>query len=377
MKYVFCSLLTLFVSSLLMGQQVKVPVFVSGQDGYKSFRIPAIVRMPDGELLAFCEGRVNGVDDFGHINIVLRRSKDHGKTWLPLQTVADNGDMQAGNAAPVVDLSDPAYPKGRVFLFYNTGNAHEGEVRKGKGVREVWYKTSADGGKTWSEGVNITAQVHPPDWRSYANTPGHAMQFSSGKYKGRIFVAANHSVGGPQPHFMDYAAHGYYTDDHGESFHLSATVEMPGGNESTAAELSDGKLMMNSRNQKGEPRRRIVSVSSNGGATWDSSWYDYALPDPVNEGSLLSMGKKGKRGVLVFCNDADTAKRDNLTLRVSYDDGGSWPQQILVDRSPSGAVHGFTGYCDLVAAGRRKVGVLYEREEYSQIVFTVVGFSYL
>jgi sialidase-1 len=63
----------------------------------------------------------------------------------------------------------------------------------------VWYKTSVDGGNTWSDAVNITTQVHRPyqpqinpaynfkeDWRSYANTPGHAMQFESGKYKGRI-----------------------------------------------------------------------------------------------------------------------------------------------------------------------------------------------
>jgi sialidase-1 len=98
-----------------------------------------------------------------------------------------------------VDLTDPEYPKGRIFLFYNTGNNHEGEVRKGNGYREVWYKTSVDGGNTWSDEVNITTQVHRPyqpqinpaynfkeDWRSYANTPGHAMQFESGKYKGRI-----------------------------------------------------------------------------------------------------------------------------------------------------------------------------------------------
>lgn len=364
-------------SAVLMAQTEKVPVFVSGQDGYKSYRIPAIVSMPDGELLAFCEGRVNGVDDFGNIQIVLRRSMDHGRTWSALQKVADNGEMQTGNAAPVVDLTDPAFPKGRVFLFYNTGNAHEGDVRKGNGRREVWYKTSVDGGRTWSDAVNITAQVHPEDWRSYANTPGHAMQFSSGKYRGRIFVAANHSAGGPQRNFMDYAAHGFYTDDHGKTFHLSATVEMPGGNESTAAELSGDGLMMNSRNQKGQPRRRIVSVSHNGGETWDSSWYDYALPDPVNEGSLLTIGKKGGHAVLAFCNTADTSKRDNLTLRISYDDGRSWPQQFVVDRSPGGAVHGYTGYSDLVRMGRRKIGVLYEKEEYSQIVFTVIGFSYL
>ena len=39
---------------------------------------------------------------------------------------------------------------------------HEGEVRKGNGLREVWYKTSIDNGVTWSDAVNITTQVHRP-----------------------------------------------------------------------------------------------------------------------------------------------------------------------------------------------------------------------
>ena len=146
-----------------------------------------------------------------------------------MKTVVDYDSLQAGNPAPVVDLTDPAYPGGRIFLFYNTGDNHEGEVRKGNGLREVWYVTSTDQGETWSAPVNITTQVHrprqtqanpaynfPEDWRSYANTPGHAIQFASGRYKGRIFVAANHSAGDPQPEFKDYAAHGYYTDDHGK-----------------------------------------------------------------------------------------------------------------------------------------------------------------
>ncbi|WP_232047039.1 sialidase family protein [Sphingobacterium daejeonense] len=64
-----------------------------------------------------------------------------------MKVAADYDKLQAGNAAPVADLLDPAYPEGRIFLFYNTGNNHEGEVRKGKGLREVWYITSTDGAK--------------------------------------------------------------------------------------------------------------------------------------------------------------------------------------------------------------------------------------
>ncbi|MEO9004761.1 MAG: sialidase family protein, partial [Ginsengibacter sp.] len=102
-------------------------VFVSGTEGYKSFRIPAIVKTKNGDLLAFCEGRVQGSGDFGNIKIVLKRSLDNGKTWGKLQIVASNDTLQAGNPAPVVDLTDPRFPQGRIFLFYNTGNGQEME----------------------------------------------------------------------------------------------------------------------------------------------------------------------------------------------------------------------------------------------------------
>ena len=109
----------------LYSQSDAIPVFVSGTEGYKSFRIPAFVRAKNGDLMAFCEGRVDGSGDFGNIKIVLKRSSDGGKTWSPLQIVANNDSLQAGNPAPVVDLTDLKFPQGRIFLFYNTGNGHE------------------------------------------------------------------------------------------------------------------------------------------------------------------------------------------------------------------------------------------------------------
>lgn len=376
--------LCFFSLFLRVTAQEKVPVFVSGMEGHKSYRIPAIIAAPNGDLLAFCEGRVNDAGDFGDINIVLKRSGDKGKTWSDLQTVVDVNSLQAGNPAPVVDLTDPRYPAGRIFLFYNTGNNHEGEVRKGHGLREVWYKTSVDNGYTWSEPVNITTQVHRPhqpaanpsynfkeDWRSYANTPGHAMQFESGEYKGRIFVAANHSAGDPQAGATDYAAHGFYTDDHGSTFHISETVAVPGSNESTAAELSGSKLMMNSRNQQGHIRARIVSVSSDGGATWDTTYYDHRLIDPVNEGSMLTVDSQNGKNIIAFCNAADTARRDNLTLRISYDDGKTWRKSFVVDKSEDGKGD-YTAYSDIVKISKNTIGILYEKNGYKEIVFTTV-----
>lgn len=368
--------LTTWLIVVSMWSAAQVPVFRSGTEGYASFRIPAILTAPNGNLLAFCEGRVQNAGDYGNIDIVMKESRDGGRTWSPLRILVDADSLQAGNPAPVVDLYDSRYPNGRIFLFYNTGNNHEGEVRKGKGHRNVWYITSIDEGKNWTASINISEQVHkyrPPDnWRGYANTPGHALQFSQGKYKGRIYVAANHSYGDPQPGFEDYRAHGFFSDDHGDSFQLSESVAIPGSNESTAAELSNDRLMLNSRNQKGDVRARIVSVSGDGGVKWDSSYFDNQLPDPVCQGSLLNIGWKRGKAVLAFCNPASRQRRDSLTLRISWDEGHTWNRTILID--PIVGSDDRQAYSDLVRINRKRIGILYESNGYRQIVFKQLFF---
>ncbi len=375
----FVTLCSIFMCNNILFAQKDIPVFISGQDGHKSFRIPAIISLPNSKLLAFAEGRVHNAGDYGDVNIVMKTSNDNGFTWSQLKTVVDYDALQAGNPAPVVDLTDPAYPKGRIFLFYNTGNNHEGEVRKGHGLREVWYKTSVDGGETWSEPVNITAQVHKPkqpnvnpaynfpeDWRAYANTPGHALQFAWGKYKGRIYIAANHSSGNPKPKGKDYQAHGFYTDDHGKTFHISETVDLEGGNENMAAQLSGNGLMLNLRNQQGHIKARYIALSNNGGETWYKQYFDTNLPDPVCQGSLLNIGKK----TLAFCNNADTVKRNNLTLRISTNDGKTWGKSFLIYSNDK--ENDASAYSDIVKLNENTIGVLYEKDGYSKIVFTAI-----
>ena len=372
---------------VLIAQPDEASVFISGKEGYKSFRIPAIIGLPDGTLLAFAEGRVNGAGDFGNNDIVMKKSKDKGKTWSALQVVSEFGDLQTCNPAPVVDLTDPAWPKGRIFLFYNTGNSNENDLIKGKGIKYCLYKTSVDGGETWSAPVDITVQVHRPNqpsvdarfnfsegWRYYANTPGHAIQIQSGKYKGRIFVSANHSAGEPQKESEHYLAHGYYSDDHGKTFTIGGSLNLPGSNESMAVELSGDRLMMNSRNQKGDIRARIVSVSSDGGSTWDTTYFDRKLIDPVCQGSILLAGKKKGKNIIAFCNPADTVMRNNLTLRISFDEGISWAENIPVYKNQSELKNRFaySAYSDLVKIDKNRIGVLYEKDNYAEIVFKVI-----
>ncbi len=377
------------VFALLAGicQAQEVNVFVSGEEGYKSYRIPAIVKDKTGQLIAFAEGRVDHAGDFGNVDIVYKTSQDNGKTWGPLHVAVDNDNLQVGNPAPVVDLLDPAYPKGRLLLFYNTGNNHEGEVRKGNGLRECWSISSADGGKTWSNPQNITLETHRPnqpsvnaqynfkeDWRTYANTPGHALQFDSGKYKGRIYIPANHSEGNPKSNGRDYFAHSYYSDDHGKTFKIGASVKFEGSNETMAAQISGTGLYMNSRNQQGNVKSRIVSYSNDGGVTWDTTYYDKNLPDPVNQGAVLSWQKKG-RYVLAVCNAASTDRRDNLTVRLSKDRGKTWYFSQVIAKAPEGVKGDYAAYSDLVLLNKNKLGVLFEKENYSKIVFLPVNFK--
>ena len=359
-------------------------VYTSGQEGHKTYRIPAIIKNKQGHLLAFAEGRVNGSGDFGDINIVLKISRDQGRTWSALATLVDYQDLQAGNPTPILDTTDPRFPKGRVFLFYNTGNNHENEIREGKGLREVWYITSTDGGLTWSSAVNITSQVHRPnqpfrnsaytfkeDWRHYANGPGHGMQFTQGPHAGRMLIAANHSEGPRGERGSDYRAHTFYTDDHGDTFHLGASIVIPGSNESSAAEISGGKLLMNIRNQRGDIRQRIIGLSEDGSATWKETYFDPQLPDPICQGSILTIAQKKQAFTLAFSNAADTKNRDNLTIRISQDDGRTWPISIPVDNGASAgeSPKDFTAYSDLVLLDSKNIGIVYERKDYSQIVF--------
>lgn len=364
------------------GQTTAVPVFVSGTEGYKTFRIPALLARPDGVLLAFAEGRVRGSADFGDIDIVVKKSLDRGKTWSALQKVTDNDTLQSGNPAPVIDVTDPRYPNGRIFLFYNTGTVTEHEIRNGKGYKQVWYTTSVDGGDTWSAPVDITLQVHRPlrpsvntayrfteDWRCYANTPGHAEQFQQGIHRGRIYVAANHSAGAAQSDASDYAAHGFYTDDHGETFHLSQVLGLPGSNEASAVALPENKLMMNIRNQKGDRRARIVALSTNGGQKWDTTYFDPQLPDPVCQGSILNLTPRSKKAVLAFSNNASEKKRDSLTLRLSFDEGRTWPRSWLIEAGTNGKKGDATAYSDITLVRKKTIGILYERAGYSMIAF--------
>ncbi|MEU3931606.1 sialidase family protein [Streptomyces sp. NPDC029044] len=339
--------------------ETSVP-FRAGQEGYASFRIPAVVATGTGDLLAFCEGRVGSRDDFGNIDIVLKRSTDGGRTWGPLQVAARNGDALAGNPAPVVLRT------GRVLLVHvrNAALATEDAIRRGKvsaaDRRRVWVRHSDDEGRTWSAPREITQQAKRPEWRWYATTPGHAIQLNTG----RVVVPANHSL---PPAGTDNGTEGKYngghcllSDDEGTTWRIGYVDDDPDGyinaNETTAAELPDGRVYFNTRNDSPSPGTRADAHSADGGRTLVKPFRPQAgLTAPVCEAAVLQLRDPD---LLLYSGPADPGFRALMTIRASTDGGTTWRPAYTVDGLPA-------AYSDLVRVDAGTVGLLYETGDFS------------
>jgi sialidase-1 len=67
--------------SMLEPFLVKKSLFEARQGGLATCRIPGIVVITQGTVLAYCEGRKSAQGDWGAIDILLRRSVDGGHIW--------------------------------------------------------------------------------------------------------------------------------------------------------------------------------------------------------------------------------------------------------------------------------------------------------
>src|SRR4051794_37394942 len=222
----------LCASAAWAGSLTETEVFRSGQGGYHTYRIPALITTSKGTLLAFCEGRKNSGSDTGDIDLLLRRSFDKGKTWSSVQKIADMGEDTIGNPAPVVEQKT-----GTIFLLLtsNPGAATERQITEARAERRVWITRSTDDGASWSERKEITAQVKRPDWTWYATGPGNGIQLRTG----RLVIPCDHNARENDVR----RSHVIYSDDRGETWKIGGVAEDK-TNESTVAELKDGSLLL-------------------------------------------------------------------------------------------------------------------------------------
>ena len=347
----------------------KTDLFQAGNAGYALYRIPGIVVTAKGTVLAYCEARRTG-GDWADMNILLRRSVDGGKTWDSARNIAEVPGPKPKN--PVRANANPAEItyNNPVAISDRDGTVHFLFCLE---YMRCFYQRSEDDGITWLQPVEVTRAFEPLradyDWKVVATGPGHGIQLRSG----RLLVPAWLSLGQGRNNHSPSLTASLFSDDHGRTWTstiaIRDTAQTPSPNETAAVQLIDGRVLFNARSQT-EESWRLVATSKDGGSSWSAAKPHRALYEPVCMASLVRYPASGRGGatVLLFSQpgpqDGPDGKltpgtsrdRRNLTIRLSRDEGETWPVRKTLEPGPS-------AYSDLAVLADGTILCFYERGE--------------
>jgi len=346
----------------------------AGDAGVHTYRIPALAVANDGTLIAAFDARNDSPNDLpGNIDVVVRRSRDLGRSWSPARRVVDfDSGRGGGDPSLLVDRVT-----GRVFLFYEyappgTGifrsNADRDSASAGTVHPHVIW--SDDGGARWQGPRDLIASLKPAGATGMFATSGHGIQLSArSPAPGRLL----------QPYaWLDaerrmHAANAY-SDDHGATWKLGASIGV-GLDENKAVELADGRVMQNIRAYEKSRAHRLVALSRDGGIAFGAAVEEPQLPDPRNNADVIRVAPDALAGsregeMLLFSNTADTTRRVNLTVRLSCDAGRSWPVSQVVEAGPA-------MYSVMARLADGTFGMLYENGAAKGITFVRFNLAWL
>ncbi len=363
------SLTCAFVCSLPAAEPLfeKSEVFPAGMGGIARYRIPGIVVTQKGTVLAYAEARKNSSSDWGEIEIHLRRSKDGGKTWEAGKHIAHLGTRLEGNPHKKEGGEKEQTVNNPVAIVdRETGSI---EFLYCINYARCYSMRSVDDGLTWSAPVDITASFEPfrakVDWKVIATGPGHGIQIKSGRLVVPIWLAY-----GKEGDHAPSAAATIFSDDHGKTWQagdlcLPNEGDFGNPNETMITELSDGRVMLVSRSVS-KANRKLITTSPDGARNWTTPVFHEQLWEPICMASIVS--HPSKPATLILSNPhtlkldkdgkevpAGRGKRENLSIKLSHDDGKTWPVNKVLDP-------GKAAYSDLAVLPDGTVLCLYEAD---------------
>lgn len=342
------------------------------EDGIHTYRIPALTTSKQGTLLcAYDMRRRMGRDLQEDIDIGLSRSVDGGRSWEPMRVIMDMGTF-GGLPQELNGCSDPGIvcdqETGEIFCFAVWMHGKPGKHQWREDGSEPGFEIgrsaqflrvrSKDDGRTWNAPENLTRVLKRPEWWLLAPAPQQGIQLANGTLvmpiQGRDAVPLKFST------LM-------HSSDHGNTWTVGAPA-FAGSSECQVAELSDGTLMLNMRNERAGEKHRAVAVTRDLGASWtEHPTSRKALIEPTCNGSLLRvqfMQDGRKKQALLFSNPHNQTARTHQTIQVSFDDGATWPEthHRLLDEGRG------AGYSTLTQIDADHVGIVYEGSR-SHLVF--------
>ena len=348
---------------------------VFAHEGKDWYRIPSVVVSTKGAVLAFASRRKGSVGDFGHeTDVVLRRSLDGVKTWQPMQTLVTRPDTDIHHGPAVVDHRTGAILK---FCRYwpAKGNPHKlvssTPYAKMRGLGYTDHVVeSRDEGKTWTPPHPVTFEFPDGAVSAATGNGSHGIQLRDG----RVLIQGGYVLGGERHSCV------MVSEDGGGTWRLGGAASVGGSlREFGMAELSDGSIYLNVRTKVGY---RAVCRSRDRGETIGTFTLHRTLVDSNCHAGLIALppAKAGGPVRLVFSNPANRFEgerlgnyRTRLTIRLSLDEGRTWPTARVLQPGPA-------AYSDLTVLPDGSIGCLYEggaRSAHERIVFARFPLAWL
>ena len=306
-------------------------LYAPGDYGSTHYRIPAIIALPDGSLLAVNDKRKYNESDLPEdIDVIARRSTDNGRTWSEPVTIAEGTGRKHGYGDPALVTT----ASGEVICAFAGGNGFWASTSSDP-IRTFVCRSNA-GGRTWSSLTDITQTIwgptaENPATRSYLGgffASGNGLRLQRGAHAGRImFVTALHRNGA-------YVADNFvvYSDDDGYTWHVSS-LAFSGGDEAKVVELVDGRILMSVRRSGA----RGYNISTDGGETWGTQGTWPEMTTNACNGELLRFSatdRGGERNILLH-SITNSMNRENVSIFVSYDEGETWQHPVTLCAGPS------------------------------------------
>ena len=295
-----------------------VCLYRPGDYGSANWRIPALICLDDGTLLAVNDKRKYNESDLPEdIDIVVRRSTDKGYTWSEPQTIIEGQGRGLGYGDPALVQCQ----KGDVLCHFA---GHNGYFQSSAANPICIFQCrSTDRGQTWGDTVNLTSVVWDAEsgYHGAFVASGNGLRLKRGSYAGRLLFAA--AVLRKGQNVSDNFV--IYSDDNGQTWQRSQ-LAFNGGDEAKLIELANGNVLISVRRSGA----RGYNVSADGGESWGQQGLWTEMTTNACNGEMLRLDD-----TTLLHSIPNSMQREDVSVFFSNDEGSSWHSPVLITPGPS------------------------------------------
>lgn len=328
---------------------VPVPVFDRGMCGAASYRIPSLVALPSGRLVAGADRRIETPNDApNEIHFVVRTSDDGGETWSPMRDVWSypGGGRDGASLIDAAMVYDARRGRLHVLVDHFPGGIGQFNSTRGTGMTsEGELLLFTDAGEPHVLGHDgVVRRQNGVETDYVVDEEGRILQ--QGEDAGRIYAKAGASALHMVP--TSYLLH-MYSDDEGETWsrprHLNHCLKEewmvflgtgPGaGIQLTHAGPHAGRLLIPyyASGESGQFFSAGVIYSDDGGVNWSRGASviegEGKGEDRLRHGADKSLAtyeatviERGNGDVVILMRNQHPSGR--VAMAVSEDGGASW-----------------------------------------------------